>query len=209
MDINRNVLKFVAASLLMISLPAGAQVLGAGLGGAANGALGGSFGGVGVNGGAAAAGQAGFDASRAAGIVHGRAQQAGGLTREAAVGAAGTARSHARSARAAADAGVQATQSAGANASRRAARSAARAAGTVEQSGAAQANVGTGGGALLNGSGAAGTEQHVMGRGIAAEGIAGSSTSADRSGVSSSLNGDVGVAAKEHGRASAEATAAR
>ena len=38
MNINRNVLKIVAGVLLVASLPAGAQVLGGGLGGAANGA---------------------------------------------------------------------------------------------------------------------------------------------------------------------------
>ncbi len=83
---NRNVLKIVAGVLLVASLPAGAQVLGGGLGGAANGALGGGLGqGIHGSGGIVGGGSiTGPDAVGAAGKARDRVQQAGQRTKDAA-----------------------------------------------------------------------------------------------------------------------------
>lgn len=199
MNIHRNVLKIVAGALLIASLPAGAQVLGGGLGGGLNGALGGGLGGAGVNGAGSAAGNAnaGIDASDTFGAARDRARQVGGKTREVAGSAVGTASSRIESTRGAADASVQTTQSASTRASRRAARAAAQGSTSVEQTSAAQANTQPSGGLLLNGAGGASAERHAMGRTIAADGVAGSQTSADRSGLANSAYGQGRVSMKK------------
>ena len=80
MNINRNVLKIMTCALLVVSLPAGAQVLGGNLGGAATGTLGSRLGGASIDGAAGAAGHA--DASGAVGTARDRAQRvAVGLAR--------------------------------------------------------------------------------------------------------------------------------
>src|SRR6185295_1374262 len=108
MNIHRNVLKIVAGTLLMASLPAGAQILGGSLGGAANGAFGGTLGSAGsLNGAAGANGNAGFDASGAFGAARDRTQHAAGKTRDVAGNAFGVASSRVESTRGAADASVQ------------------------------------------------------------------------------------------------------
>ena len=62
MNIKRNTLKIVAGVLLVASLPAGAQVLGGGLTGAAGGMLGGDIGASGIHGAGSLAGNAGLGA---------------------------------------------------------------------------------------------------------------------------------------------------
>ena len=209
MNIRRNVFSIVAGALLMASLPAGAQVLGGSVGGAMNGALGGRLAGAGFDGSASAAGNAGFDASGAFGAAHGRMHQAGDTTRAIGGRAVGSARADVATARGMTETSVQTAHSAGARVSRRAARSAAQTSASAEQSGFAQANTQPGGELLLNGSGGASTEKHAFGRTIAAEGVAGGETSADRSGVTSSAFGQGSLSMKKDEPAPAEATPAK
>jgi len=196
MNINRNMLTIVTGALLMASLPAGAQVLGGGLGGAVNGTLGGSFGGGGINGAGNAAGGGAFDTSGTFGSVRDRTQQAGSRTHEAAATATGNARSRVDSARGATDATVQGAHSASVNAGRRAADSANQT-GQAAPQGAEQSNTQPAGGLLLNGSGSASAEKHAMGRTVSANGSGESSTSADRSGLFNSTNGQAGASIKK------------
>jgi len=202
MCINRNVLKIVTCALLMVSLPAGAQVLGGNLGGAATGTLGSRLGGAGIDGAAGAAGHA--DASGAFGTVRDRAQQAGGKTREIGAGAVGTARSRVDSTRGAADATVYAGHSAGVNAGQRAADSAAYVGNSAAQSSAsaahnsaAQTNVQPSGGVLVNGAGTVSTEQRAIGRSVSAQGATGLEASGDRSGLSAGNHSQAGVSVKK------------
>ncbi len=195
MNINRNVLNVVTCALLVVSLPAGAQVLGGNLGGAATGTLGSRFGGTSIDGAAGAAGHA--DASGAVGAARDRAQRVGGRTREVAASTVGTARSRAESARGAADATVHTGHSAGVNARQRTVDSATYVSNSAAQSGAAQTNVQPNGGVLLNGSGTAGTEQRAIGRSVSAQGAAGIDASADRSGLSGNANSQAGVLVKK------------
>lgn len=202
MNINRNVLKIAACALLMVSLPAGAQVLGGSLGGTATGTLGSRLGGAGIDGAAGAAGHA--DASGAVGAARDRAQRAGRGAREVGASAVGTTRSRAESVRGAAEATVHTGHSAGVDASRRTvdsatyvSNSAAQSSASAAQSGTAQTSVQPNGGVLLNGSGAAGTEQRAMGRSVSAQSAAGIDASGDRSGLSGNANGQAGVSLKK------------
>lgn len=195
MNIHRNVLSIVAGALLLASLPAGAQVLGGGVGGAMNGALGGPFNRTDIHG--AAAGNAGVDASDTVRAARDRAARTGSRGRDVAAGAYGTASSRTESARGAAAADVATAHSAGVNASRRAARSASQTNTSVAQADAAQATTASSDGALVGNAGGAGVEQRAMGRSIAADGAAGSQTSADRSTVTSSAYGEAGVSAQK------------
>src|SRR5881394_3174265 len=204
MYVNRNVLKILAGSLLLASLPAGAQALGGGLGGAAGGTLGGTLGGANINGAGAAAIGADFDASGSFGAVRDRAQQVGGKTRQVAGRAVGTARSGVESARGAADASVQTAHSASVNASH-----SVEADGAAQAGSASQASIQPSGGAQLSGSGGAGAEQHAMGRNVKAEGAAGSQTSADRSGLANSSDGQVGLSVNKDEPASSETPPAK
>ena len=199
MNIHRNVLKIVAGALLMASLPAGAQILGGSLGGAANGTLGGTLGAGRIGGAGSAAGNAnaGIDASDTLGAARDRAQQAGGKTREFAGSAVGATRSRVESARGATETSVQTANSAAAKTSHRAQRAAARTRTSAEQSTAVQTGTQPSGGLLLNGSGGASAEQRVMRHTIAADGAAGSQTSADRSGIANSANGAAGLSMKK------------
>jgi hypothetical protein len=199
MNIHRNVLKIVAGALLMASLPAGAQVLGGSLGGAANGTLGGTLGGSRIGGAGSAAGNAnaGIDASDTFGAARARTHQAASKTRDVAGSAVGTTRSRVESTPGAADTSAETAASAGAKTSHRAARAAARARTSAEQESAVQTSTRPSGGLLLNGSGGASAEQHVMRRNIAADGAAGSQTSANRSGIANSAYGQAGLSMKK------------
>jgi len=154
MHTNRNIVKIVASALLLVSLPAGAQVLGGNLGGAANGTVGGAFGRTDVRGAAGGAGNVGFDASGPAGAVRERADNVRGRTLEAGAGAAGTARSRVDSTRRATTTTAHTAGSVGVDASRRTADSAAQARHSVAQSAAAQSKIEPGaqpnGGVLVN-----------------------------------------------------------
>jgi hypothetical protein len=197
MNLHRNVLAIVAGAALMASLPVGAQVLGGSLDGAANGTFGGTIGGAGVNGAgaASAAGRADIDASDTFGAARARARHAAGEGRDVAIGAAGTARSRVDSTRGTVGAAVDTTHSVGARANRRAVQAASetRSSTSIGQTSAVQADSGSNGGLFVNGAGEARTEQRAMGRNIAAEGVAGSQTSADRSGLTSSGYGEAGL----------------
>jgi hypothetical protein len=186
MHINRNVVKIVASALLMVSLPAGAQVLGGNLGGTANGTLGGTFGRTNIDGATRATGNASVDASGAAGAARDRADRIGGRAREVGAGAAGTARSRVASTRGAADSTVHTAHSVGVDASQRTVDPAARARNSAAQNAAAQTNVQPNGGLLVNGSGAAATEQRAMGRSVSAESAAAWEANGDRSGLTGS-----------------------
>lgn len=194
MNIHRKVLSIVAGTLLLASLPAGAQVLGGGVGGAMNGTLGGPFNRTGIHG--AAAGNAGVDASDTVGAARDRAARTGNRGRDIAAGAYGTASSRAESARGAAAADAATAQSTGVNAGRRAARSASQTS-TIAQADAAQASTASSDGAFVGNAGGAGIEQRAMGRRIAADGAAGSQTRGDRSTVTSSSYGEAGVSAQK------------
>jgi hypothetical protein len=199
MYINRNVLKIVTTLLLVVSLPAGAQVLGGSLGGAANGTMGGTLRGASIDGAAAASGNAAMDTSGAFGTVRDRAQRAGGKTREVGASAVGTTRSRVESARGAADATAHTAHSAGVSASQRTVGSAAQVSNSAAaaQYGAAQTNVQPGSGVLVNGAGATSTEQRAIGRSVSAESAAGWDASGDRSGVSTSSYSQTGVSVKK------------
>jgi len=201
MNTNRNVLKIVAAALLMASLPAGAQVLGGSLGGAANGTLGGTLGGgrIGGYGAGSAAGNAnaGIDASDTLGAARDRTRHAASETRNVAGSAVGATRSRVESTRGAADASAATASSVGAKTGHRAERAAARARTSAAQDSAVQTSAQPGGGLLLNGSGAASADQHVMRRTVAADGAAGSQTSIDRSGIANSNYGEAGLSMKK------------
>jgi hypothetical protein len=199
---NRNVVKIVASALLMVSLPAGAQVLGGNLGGAANGTFGGTVGRTtDIYGAARGTGNANIDASGPAGAMRERADNIGGKTREVGAGAAGTARSRVDSTRGAADATAHTAHSVGVDASRRTVDSAARARSSAAQNAAAQSNVHPGvqpnGGLLANGSGAAATEQHAMGRSVSAESAADWEASGDRSELRGSAASQTDVSVKK------------
>ena len=178
---NRNVLKIVASALLLVSLPAGAQVLGGNLGGAANGRLSGTFGETAIHGAARGTGNAGVDAS----AVRERADNVAGRTREVGARAAGTTRSGVDSTRGTADATAHTAHSVGIGAGQRAVDSATQARNSAAQDAAAQSrvqpSVQPNGGLLVNGSGSAATEQHAMGRSVAAESAADWEASGDRS----------------------------
>jgi hypothetical protein len=196
MNLHRNVLAIVTGALLMVSLPAGAQVLGGGLDGAANGTFGGTFGRADVGGAASAAGHAGFevDASGATDAARGRVRQGRDMT----IGAAGAARSRVESTRGTVGTSVEATHSAGVRASRRAARAAAEAQSnnstSIDQSSAVYADTSSNGDLFVNGAGEARAEQRAMGRSVAVDGAAASQASGDRSGFASSTYGETGVA---------------
>jgi hypothetical protein len=201
MNLHRNVLVIVAGALLMISLPARAQLVGGSLDGAANGAFGGTLGGHGVSGAgaASASGHAGIDASGTFGAARDRARQAAGEGRDVTIGAVGTARSRAESARGTAGATVDSTHSVGVRASRRAAQaaSATRSSTSFEQTSAVQADTASNGGLFANSDGEARTEQRAMGRSVAVEGATGTQTSGDRSELASSAHGEAGVSVQK------------
>lgn len=195
MNLHRNVLAIVAGAALMASLPAGAQVLGGSLDGAASGTFGGTLGRADVGGAGSVSGHAGIDASDSFGAARARARQTAGEGRDVAIGAYGATSSRVESARGTAAATVDTTHSVGARASRRAARAASetRSSTSIGQASAVQADTGSNGSLFVNGAGEARTEQRAMGRSIAAEGVAGSQTSADRSGLASSGYGEAGL----------------
>ena len=198
MNIHRNVLSIVAGTLLMASLPAGAQVLGGSFGGAMNGAFGGPLGGAGVH--SAAAGNAGVDASRTVGATRDRASQAAARGNDIAVGAYGEASSRVESTRGTAAASVETAHSAGMRGvrqSRRAARSAAQASTSVAETGAAQASTASNSGVLVSGASEGQVEQRALGRSVTAQGAAGSQTSADRSKIATGTYGEAGVSVQK------------
>ena len=201
MNIHRNVLKIVAGALLIASLPAGAQILGGSLGGGANGALGGALGGGGgrIGGAGSAAGNAnaGIDATDTFGAARDRAHQTASKTRDVAGNTVGATRSRVDSVRGTTEASAQTASSAGVKTSHRAARAAARARTSAEQDSAVQTSAQPSGGLLLNGSGGASTEQRIMRRNIAADGAAGSQTSANRSGIANSSYGEAGLSMRK------------
>jgi hypothetical protein len=198
---NRNILKIAASALLLISLPAGAQVLGGNLGGAANGTFGGTLGRTDIHGAARGAGNVGVDASGPAGTMRERAGNVAGRTREVGAGAAGTARSRVDSTRSAADAAAHTTATAGANAGRRTVDSAAQARSSAAQSTAAQSNVQPGvqpsGSLLMSGSGAAATQQRALGRSVSADSAAEWQASGDRSQLAGSAASQTDVSVKK------------
>jgi hypothetical protein len=196
MNIHRNILKIVAGTLLVVSLPAGAQVLGGSLGGAMNGAFGSRVGGASIGSGAAGAANASIDASDTFGAARERARVAGGRTRELAGNATGAARAGVESTRGAADASAQTAASTGARANRRA-RHAADASFAEEQAGAATMSAQPTGNAVLSGSGEASTQQHVMRHTITADGAATSQASANRSGIASGAYGQTNLSVKK------------
>jgi len=202
---NRNVLKIVASALLMVSLPAGAQVLGGNLGGAANGTLGGNFGRTGIEGAGRATGNAGIHASDATGTVRDRAERVGGRTRDVGVGAAGTARSRVDSTRGAADSTAHTAHSVGVGAGQRTGDTAAQTRNSAVQSAAAQTNAQPSaqpsGGLLVKGSGAAATEQRAMGRSVAAESAADWEASGDRSSVAGNAASQTDVSVRKDAQA--------
>jgi hypothetical protein len=196
MNIHRNVLQIVAGTLLMVSLPAAAQVLGGSVGGAAQGTLGGSLGGAAIHGRAAAAGNAPIDGTGTFGSARSGVRQIAGVSREATIRARGAARSNVEAARGTTEASIDAAYSAGVKANRRAARSTSQANGSTRPYSAAQVSTLPSGELLVNGSSGASTEQHVAGRRMVARGAAGSQTSADRSGLTSNAYGQAGVSIK-------------
>jgi hypothetical protein len=189
MSTHRNVVTIVASALLLVSLPAGAQVLGGNLGGAAHGGFGGGLGRAGISGAASATGNAAIDASRPAQTVRERSDHVRGRTLEAGAAAAGTARSRVDSTRGTADATTHTATSVGVAAGRRTIASATHARNSVAQSAAAQSNVQPvvqPNGVLINGSGAAAAEQHALGRSVSAGGATQWEASGDRSQLRSS-----------------------
>ena len=198
---NRNVVKIVASALLLVSLPAGAQVLGGNLGGAANGTLGGTFGRTDIHGAARGAGSAGIDASGPTGAMRERADSIRGRTLDVGAGAAGTARSRVDSTRRATDATAHTAAAVGVDASRRTVDSAAQARNSATQSAAAQSNVQEAvqpnGGLLVNGSGAAAAEQRAMGRSVSAGSAAEWEASGDRSKLTGSAASQTDVSVKK------------
>jgi hypothetical protein len=204
---HRNILKMVAGALLLVSLPAGAQVLGGSLGGAANGSLGGRLGGAEIGGAATAAGDASFDASGAFDAARHQARRAGGKARDMGGEAAVAARSRVDATRETAAASVETAQSVSARAGHRAARSATRASSSVEQYGAAQASSQPSGDLAIGGFSGARAEQRAAGHSISAEGAAGSQTTANRSELRSDTYGGARLSAKKDEPAPAETPA--
>ena len=198
---NRNVVKIVASALLLVSLPAGAQVLGGNLGGAATGTFGSTLGRTDIGSAAHAGGNAGIDASGPVGTMRERGDNTGRRTLEAGAGAAGTARSRVGSTRHATEATAQTASSAGVAASRRTVDSAAQARSSAAQNAAAQSNAqpaGQSNGELLvNGSGAAATEQRAMGRSVSAESGAEWEASGNRSNLTGGAASQTHVSAKK------------
>jgi hypothetical protein len=196
MNINRNVLKIVAGVLLMASLPAGAQVLGGGLGGAANGALGGGLGqGVHGSGGIMGGGSiTGPDAVGAAGIARDRLQQAGQRTQDTAAQAKDATRSKVGQARGAATATGQATATAGANAGRGAANAAQSGNGAANAAASSNASQG---GLLFDGATSGGFEKQALGHEVSADGSTTAAGRADRSGLDASTSKQAQVSARK------------
>lgn len=201
MNTNRNVVKIVASALLLVSLPAGAQVLGGNLGGAATGTFGSTLGRTDIGSAAHAGGNAGLDASGPVGSMRERGNNLGGRTLEAGAGAASTARTRVGSTRRATEATAQTASSAGASASRGAVDSAAQARSSAAQNAAAQSNaqpaVQPNGGLLVTGSGAAATEQRAMGRSVSAESAAEWEASGNRSALAGGAASQTHVSAKK------------
>jgi hypothetical protein len=197
----RNVVKIVASALLLVSLPAGAQVLGGNIGGAASGAFGSTFGGTHIGSAAGAGGNAGIDASGPVGTMRERGDNMRGRTIEAGAGAAGAARSRVGSTRQATDATAHAASSTGVAASRRAADSATQTRNRAAQSAAAQTNVQPGvprnGGLLVNGSSSAAAQQHAMGRSVTADSAAEWEASGNRSDLAANAASQTHVSAKK------------
>lgn len=92
---HRNVLSAVAATLLVASLPANAQLLGGGASGALGGALGGTAGPGGINGSGVLHGDAAGSLSGNTGVLRERVRQTAGQARDGAADAAAGARSRA------------------------------------------------------------------------------------------------------------------
>jgi len=197
MKTNRNVLKIVTPFLLMISLPAGAQILG----GAANGTLGGTFGGTDIHGAARGAGDAGIDASGPVGSMRDRANTVGGRTREVGAAAASTAGSRVDSTRRTTGATAHTAHSVGADAGRRTVDSAGQARNSAAQSAAAQSSVQPSvqpnGGLLVNGASATATEQRAMGRSVSADSTADWEASGDRSKLTAGAASQTDVSVKK------------
>jgi hypothetical protein len=196
MNIPGYVVKIVAGTLLVASVPAGAQILGAGAGGGLNGALGGNLGaqGLGAAGGAGAWGRGGLDGSGTFTSARDRTQQLGDRTHQAAGNASGATRSQAQALQGRTAASAEAAQSAGASAARSAAQTEAQ-----PDAPASPATVQPGSGLLLHGGGSAGAEKQAFGHDISAMGSADSEGSADRTGVRHNGNGkaEVGVSKQE------------
>jgi hypothetical protein len=186
----------VASVLLVASLPAGAQVLGGGLGGAANGALGGGLGqGIHGSGGIIGGGSiTGPDAVGAAGKARDRAQQAGQRTKDAAAETKGAVGARVEQARGAATATGYATGSAGAAAGRGAVDSAQSGNGAVN--GAASSSASRDG-LLFDGATSGSLDKQVAGRDVIANGSAASNGRADRSGLDAGLSKQANVSAKK------------
>jgi len=201
MDTNRNVVKIVASALLLISLPAGAQVLGGNLGGAANGTFGGTFGRANIHGAAHGAAGAGIDASGPAGTLRERADNTGVRSLELGAGAAGTARSRVDSTRRGTDAAAHTAAAVGADVSRRTVDSAGQARNSATQNAVAQSNVQPrvqpDGGLLMNGSEATAAEQHALGRSVSAESAAEWQASGDRSRLTGSAASQTDVSVQK------------
>ena len=198
---HRNVVKVVASALLLVSLPAGAQVLGGNIGGAAGGAFGSTLGGTHIGSAASAGGNAGIDASGPVGAMRERSDSIRGSTLEAGAGAAGAARSRVGATRQATDATAHAASSTAVAATRRATDSAAQARHSAAQSAAAQSTVRPGvqpnGGLLVNGSSSAATEQHAVGRSVTADTAAGWEASGNRSDLAAGAASQTRVSAKK------------
>jgi hypothetical protein len=204
MNTKCNVVKMVAAALLVVSTTAGAQILGGGgLGGTVNGALGGSFGAPGAQGTGSIAGEGAFGTGGIVDGTRGRVQQAGSRVRDTSTNAAANTRSRVESARGATDATAQAAHSASANVSRNTADAAQQ--GAAPAQGAESPATQPAGGLLLGGSGSASAEKKAMGRTISADGGGDSMLGVDRNGVQHSHNSRANVSAKKDQPAAAPA----
>lgn len=186
-------LTLMAGAMLVASLPAGAQVLGGGITGAASGMLGGSFGTSGMQGAGSGAGSAGLGTADSFGTLRDHASQTAGRAREATAGTAADARSRADSVRGTTAGTAQTAHSAGVEVAKDAKSDAPAPQGNITP--AQQGNVtpaSPGGDLLLGGSASA--EKHAMGRSATAHGAANSETSANRSGFMNSSGSQADIA---------------
>ena len=192
MNIKCNTLTIMAGALLVASLPAGAQVLGGGITGAASGMLGGTFGTSGVQGAGSGAGNAGLGTSDSFGTLRDRASQTAGRTRETTAGTVADARSRADSARGTTAATAQTAHSAGVEATKDAKSDATAPQGSTPAQPGNVTPAPQGGNLLLGGSASA--EKHAMGHNATAHGAANSDTSANRSGLMNSSGSQADIA---------------
>ncbi|MEO8306735.1 MAG: hypothetical protein ABI616_01675 [Pseudomonadota bacterium] len=197
MNIKRNTLTIVAGVLLVASLPTSAQVLGGGLTGTANGMLGGSFGAAGMQGAGSGAGNAGLGTADSFGMLHDRASQAAGRTRDTAASKAADAHSRVDTVRGTSDATAQAAHSATVNG--------AKSGEPASQTGVTGAQPGDD--LLLGGSASA--QKHAMGHNASAHAATDSATTANSSGLGNNSNGQAGLAVTKDEPAPATDTSAR